>query len=61
MLSSREFFNEIVTYLRKIPEEKNKMLYYATYCFVLFTMSNQLGTNVLSNILVRGRKKGNHN
>lgn len=28
----------------KIPEEKNKMLYYATSCFVVFTMSNQLGT-----------------
>lgn len=28
----------------KIPEEKNKMLYYATYCIVVFTMSNQLGT-----------------
>lgn len=46
----------------KIPEEKNKMLYYATYCFVVFTMSNQLGTKCFNLIYWwEEEKKGNHN
>ena len=40
MLSSREFFNEIVTYLRKKnSRRKNKMLYYADARFVVFSKS----------------------